>query len=1277
MTNRIQIFDKSKQYLFLCFKFPPIFNVETDLLVRRNIRKFIPKILELTIYFSSSEARGSVNMSGDNFYTRQNTYQIRPKDISAYSIFSDSTSAQKQTTEAINFDSDASINKILTKLIEATVDASKDSTLVTKEISENSNLSQTVLLSNVDITQLNIDVSNFDVDAVDHIAFTGDNLLIKYSLSKTSPTVLEVNNEILEGTAKAIYQVNENGINTSIDVDKPTFVLFEITSDMGEGEAEDISTKAIPDYKLEVSAESIDPKEVEIIELAGSGEARGVLNNMDPEPIIQGETNKINPFSIGASSQSDAEIEYSKSPALLGTTIRLGEVTEFIISIDWDEVAHPDVTGYNVYANDVLYASLPLSELEYTFTTLEQEIIYDIYVRPTYIEDRYGPHSNILTEHLIDIVSPKIPNKDLTISETINDNEIIIEFEKAIDGLTPQHDLTYHLYRSEAPNLDVDPDTVEANGILIDTQIDVDHFFVSDVTKIYYFNIIVEDQAGNKNLYNQEMYDLPLKPGLKIGNGQVEYYQEDDQWYALHKFEESGEVEVLEGGVGEICLIAGGGASRRLYASSTPEGADRGAGPGGGAGGVVLTKVSLSEGLKSLVIGNGAVPSQDRGEDSIFEGFVAIGGGSGNQTGFDGGSGGGGNGQALQPLSYGLGNNGGFETIRIGSTTVQIGGGGGAITSGNGRHGGDGIEYPEGSGNYYAGGGRGAKAGPGDPVGTPGLGQDSYGGGGNYIPRENSGNPGVLFIRYPLVMEPITITPIPDQIVEGELQLELSDYFHHSFQNQLEYTAISNNSNVTVTVSGSVLTIIGREIGSSDITVTATISDQQAQQTFNVNVTEVTVGDTPNISSIALINDELDYITIPNAPHPGTGDFTWSVWFKYKDDDHIRLMDTRGTGDYLTVKGVQISRHSSIFWSNTIIDDGSGNGIRVGNNVPNDFGIDGNWHNITITFDNSTGEGKFYGDFELLNTEVNSNLIGADLSSQYNLTLGRAANTSAHGFVGNIDEVQIWNRVLTREEIVEYGNKILTGNESGLVGYWNFEDRNSNQVTDLTPNQNHGILMGNPVYEYDAFDFDYALEFDGVNTYVEIGDISYNQFPITLEMKLFIKNIATQEAVNILGFCEPSTIGNMLNLQTYQGKYRISSYESSFHGNNLSNSDAITGEWIHLTVVIPEEDHYKFYINGVLDKDGIGTLKFPEPATQLYLGTFIRSGVPQRILDGFLDDVRIWNKALTEREIQLNMNKELTGNELGLIGYWKFDDLTDLTVAIDSSPNQNHGIIHG
>ena len=58
---------------------------------------------------------------------------------------------------------------------------------------------------------------------------------------------------------------------------------------------------------------------------------------------------------------------------------------------------------------------------------------------------------------------------------------------------------------------------------------------------------------------------------------------------------------------------------------------------------------------------------------------------------------------------------------------------------------------------------------------------------------------------------------------------------------------------------------------------------------------------------------------------------------------------------------------------------------------------------------------------------------------------------------GMLDEIRIWNRARTHQEIRSTMNAPLTGVEPGLAGYWNFDD---GTVRDLSPNKNHGALEG-------------------------------------------------------------------------------------------------------------------------------------------------------------------------------------------------------------------------
>ena len=92
----------------------------------------------------------------------------------------------------------------------------------------------------------------------------------------------------------------------------------------------------------------------------------------------------------------------------------------------------------------------------------------------------------------------------------------------------------------------------------------------------------------------------------------------------------------------------------------------------------------------------------------------------------------------------------------------------------------------------------------------------------------------------------------------------------------------------------------------------------------------------------------------------------------------------------------------------------------------------------------------------LLNPDVDEQIIGVSISSSFNsnpLFLGY------DNYIGNLDNFHFWNTALSVEEIQEYINCPPSGNEEGLIGYWNFEEGlEEGQVLDLSLNDNNGTI---------------------------------------------------------------------------------------------------------------------------------------------------------------------------------------------------------------------------
>ena len=69
--------------------------------------------------------------------------------------------------------------------------------------------------------------------------------------------------------------------------------------------------------------------------------------------------------------------------------------------------------------------------------------------------------------------------------------------------------------------------------------------------------------------------------------------------------------------------------------------------------------------------------------------------------------------------------------------------------------------------------------------------------------------------------------------------------------------------------------------------------------------------------------------------------------------------------------------------------------------------------------------------------------------------------TAQSPFVGQIDDVRIWNIARTDADIRSDMITPLNGDEPGLVGYWEFNKVTDGIISDISPNRNDGRLIGN------------------------------------------------------------------------------------------------------------------------------------------------------------------------------------------------------------------------
>lgn len=196
-----------------------------------------------------------------------------------------------------------------------------------------------------------------------------------------------------------------------------------------------------------------------------------------------------------------------------------------------------------------------------------------------------------------------------------------------------------------------------------------------------------------------------------------------------------------------------------------------------------------------------------------------------------------------------------------------------------------------------------------------------------------------------------------------------------------------------------------------------------------------------------------------------------------------------------------------------------------------------------------------------------------------------------------------------------------------------------------------------------------ALSFDGASQFVEIADA--NDLDLSTEW-------------TIEAWIKPGTVsGGFQHLVSKWGGCSVASYSMELNGAKLRNgiascangtqvtesiSDLVIGQWQHVAITL-SGGTLRLFINGTEDKVMTGSQSPLPTATPISIGRHSGGGLAY---NGLIDELRIWNVARTEGELQAAMNVGLAGTETGLIGYWRFDEGTGDTAA-DATGNGHAG----
>ena len=211
--------------------------------------------------------------------------------------------------------------------------------------------------------------------------------------------------------------------------------------------------------------------------------------------------------------------------------------------------------------------------------------------------------------------------------------------------------------------------------------------------------------------------------------------------------------------------------------------------------------------------------------------------------------------------------------------------------------------------------------------------------------------------------------------------------------------------------------------------------------------------------------------------------------------------------------------------------------------------------------------------------------------------------------------------------------------EDALILYMSFDTINRIQTIDHSKYENHGEIKGNAKHVQGKFGK--ALQFDGVSEFVEIPhheSLTVEQ-DVTVMAWIHTERHTGPDNARWQGIMAKGNNPRSYSLWTEaNSKCLHFSVGPPQGGGSVCKGEIKLNEWQHVVAQVSNGTH-RYWING--EKVGeVGNKPNPPgeaDTSPVVIGT--AGGGNIRYFLGMIDEVRIWNRALSEKEIHEQMDK--------------------------------------
>jgi hypothetical protein len=433
-----------------------------------------------------------------------------------------------------------------------------------------------------------------------------------------------------------------------------------------------------------------------------------------------------------------------------------------------------------------------------------------------------------------------------------------------------------------------------------------------------------------------------------------------------------------------------------------------------------------------------------------------------------------------------------------------------------------------------------------------------------------------------------------------------------------------------------------------------------------------------------------DYISIANDAvfNFGTNDFSASLWMKTSSATFGAIA---GNGDASINDGWNIDKNADGTIRCRLLDNASYDASTTA------AYNDNSWHHVSCV---RNGD-NIYIFIDGILRGSGSGVDNINVSNTENFKIGARNYGTEQGnmpFAGLIDEVRVYNYARTADEVLADYNDGLAAHlgennqdlSYGLVGYWDMEEGSGQTVYDKSGNGNNGTLdtsstteLAKPFFTigHDAYgENGMGLGLTGRSEYVNAGTGSSLQLTSAGTIALWVKpnSLDQDDFANFVTRRSNSSGGSYANY-SYSFHWRGSEDLIRLAISDGSALDIATMPlptdlgWHHM-VGLWDGTNLKLYMDGVLAMTPVSQTRNAQAGstftTSLAGYSFSTSAIGRQEFNGTLDEIRIYNRALSEDEIRMLYNQKKPILEM------KFEEGAGAT-AYDESFNNNDGILGG